>query len=353
MEKQNLNDFYKDKLRTAEIEARKLANKEDTSFNKERFFAEFNGGEDLSLPALCQSLYDSQKKNWPRLADACRDLVSVQSRKLSGKYNVYLQYNPARAVSSGAAIDIKSIKSRPCFLCNSNLPPQQLGILYRNKYLILCNPAPIFKNHFTIAALDHEPQKIASSLVSILQLAADFSSEYTILYNGPACGASAPDHLHFQAIPKNGLPFLREFKKLSPVKENSYVRHSRWEIYDRSIILLEAKNAEELTEQFLNLLRVMQRILKTNEEPLVNVICDYSVNRWRLAVFLRQKHRPDSYFTRNEHRIFVSPGAIDMAGVVITPLLDNYHRLNYNVIRGIYREVSVPEHVKDLIIKKL
>ncbi len=128
VKKQNINDLYKDKLRTAEIEARKLINKGKPLPDSNRIFAEFNGGKDLSLSLLCQSLYDSQKKSWPQLAAACRDLASVQTRKLSGeKYKVILQYNPARAVSSGAAVDKESIKNRPCFLCENNLPREQLG----------------------------------------------------------------------------------------------------------------------------------------------------------------------------------------------------------------------------------
>ena len=388
-ESKNRNDFYKDKLRTVEIEARKPANKEKSSFDEERIFAEFSNRKDVSLPLLCQSLYDEQKKTWPQLTEACANLSYIKTRQLSGgappagaggsfpkrdiprlaesiqppagaggflqrgkNYNVYLQYNPARAVSSGAAVDAESIKSRPCFLCQENLPREQKGILYKNQYLLLCNPAPIFKNHFTIVSLRHEPQEIASSLTSLLELASDASPEYAVFYNGPACGASAPDHLHFQAIPKNHLPFLRDYKKLLPVEKNYSVRCGRWEILDRSVILLESKNAEFLTERFLRLIKLSGEIYKTNYEPMVNVICDYSSNRWRLIVFLRQKHRPDDYFARGENRIFISPGAVDMAGMVITPLLNNYNRLDYNAIRKIYREVSLPENMMSSIINK-
>ena len=318
-----------------------------------RIFAEFNGGKDSSLPLLCQSLYDVQKKSWPQLAAACRDLASAQTRKLSGEnYKVILQYNPARAVSSGAAVDKESIKNRPCFLCEDNLPREQLGVLYRGQYVILCNPAPIFEKHFTIVSLRHEQQAIASSVDRLLRLSADLPG-YSVFYNGPACGASAPDHLHFQAIPKNVLPFLRELKKLSPVKEKSSVSYGRFEILDRSVVFLESKNAEALTEQFLDLLKTAQKIIKADEEPLVNVIGNYSGEGWRLIVFLRGKHRPDVYFEKGADRIFVSPGAVDMAGFVITPLLANYKRLDYNAIRKIYREVSLPERTMDFIIKDL
>lgn len=353
VEKQNINDFYKDQLRTAEIEARKLKNKKEPFLSSQRIFAVFQGGEDLSLPALCRSLYDSQKKSWPKLFEACRDLAAARVRILSGVYQVYLQYNPARAISSGAAVDKESIEKRPCFLCENNLPVRQLGILYRNQYLILCNPAPIFEKHFTIVGLRHEPQRIESSINTLMQLGAEMSPDYTVFYNGPFCGASAPDHLHFQAIPKNVLPFLREFKRLLPVKNNSSIRYSRWKILDRSVVVLEGKNAQELTGQFMRLLKTAQRILKTNDEPLVNVICDYSGRSFRLFVFLRQKHRPEAYFAKGEKRIFISPGAIDMAGFVIAPLLDNYDRLDYNAIRKIYREVSLPERTMNSIVKEL
>jgi hypothetical protein len=186
-----------------------------------------------------------------------------------------------------------------------------------------------------------------------LELAADASPEYAVLYNGPACGASAPDHFHFQMIPPNDLPFLRGLKKMLPIKEKSLVRCGRWEILDRSVIFLESKNAELLTGQFLRLMKLTGEIYKTNDEPMVNVISDYSSNRWRLIVFLRQKHRPDDYFAKGENRIFISPGAIDMAGVIITPLLDNYNRLDYNTIRKIYREVSLPEDIMNIIMNEL
>ena len=354
IENKNRNDFYKDKLRTVEIAARQLANQEKPSFSEGKIFADFSNGKDVSLLSLCWSLYDEQKKTWPMLAEACSNLSSIKTRKLSGKnYNVSLQYNPARAASSGAAVDAESIKNRPCFLCKDNLPSAQQGILYCNQYLILCNPAPIFKNHFTIVALRHEPQEITKSITWLLRLSADGYPAYTVFYNGPACGASAPDHLHFQMIPVNALPFLSELKELTPVKEISSVRYSVGKRIDRSVIVLESGNANELKEQFSRLLKAAQKILLTNDEPLVNIICAYTGDCWRLVIFLRQKHRPDAYFAKGKNRIFISPGAVDMAGVIITPRLDDYKRLDCNTIRDIYREVSLPEVMMNIIMNKL
>ena len=349
--KKNRHDFYKDQLRSGEIEARKKI-KETRTYEDERIFAELNGSHDLSLPVLCQSLCDSQKLNWPKLAGAVRDLNAVQSRKLAGPYKVYLQYNSARAVNSGARIDAESISKRPCFLCQENLPAEQKGILYRNQYLILCNPMPIFENHYTIVSLRHEPQEITLSIPGLLSLSAEMKG-YAVFYNGPACGASAPDHLHFQAVPRNKLPFLSDLKKLLPFEDLPSVKYGCLEDDGRSVVVLESKNTAALREQFLNLIKAAGKIMKTDGEPMVNVIGDYNSRVWRLVVFLRRKHRPDVYFAKGESRIFISPGSVDMAGVVITPRLDNYNGLDYNAIREIYREVSLPEAMMNEILKEL
>jgi glycosyltransferase involved in cell wall biosynthesis len=351
VEKQNRNDFYKDKLRTIEIKARQLMNKKIRSSNIRNIFAEYPGKDNLSLPALCEKLFDTQKKRWSRLTDSCRDLASVRMKEIvCGSYNVYLQYNPKRAVSSGASVDQESIKKRPCFLCADNLPGEQQGILYRKDYMILCNPAPIFDQHFTIVTLQHQPQEIGSSIASLLQFAADLSPEYTVFYNGPACGASAPDHLHFQMIPADALPFLNTLRTLPLVKEISSVRFYKGDNLDRSVVVLESKNREALREQFAHFTKVTRKIIPTNNEPMMNVLCTCENDTWRLVIFLRQKHRPDAYFAEGEKKIFISPGAVDMTGVLITPLLTDFNRLDCDTIRRIYQEVSSPESIIDKII---
>ena len=313
-------------------------------------FAEYPDKDNLTLPNLCEKLFDTQKKSWPRLTKACRDLASLRTREIiCGSYSVYLQYNPHRAVSSGASVDQESIKNRPCFLCADNLPDKQQGILYRSSYLILCNPAPIFDHHFTIVALQHQPQEISPSLTWLLQMAADLSPAYTVFYNGPACGASAPDHLHFQMIPVNALPFLHTLSFLPPSKEISSVRFSKGDNLNRSVVIIESKNREALQEQFTHLDKVIRRTVPTNSEPLMNILCTWEKGTWRLVIFLRQKHRPDAYFAAGKQRIFVSPGAVDMAGVMITPQLIDFNRLNGDTIRGIYQEVSLPAEIMDIM----
>jgi len=317
-------------------------------------FVEYPGKDNLPLPNLCEKLFDAQKKSWPRLANACRDLASLCTKEIiCGSYNVHLQYNPNRAVSSGAAVDAESIKKRPCFLCADNLPGEQQGILYRKDYMILCNPAPIFDQHFTIVTLQHQPQEIGSSLASLLQMAADLSPGYTVFYNGPACGASAPDHLHFQMIPADALPFLNTLKTLPLVKEIPSVRFYKGDNLDRCVVILESKNREALRERFAHFVKVTQKTVPTNNEPLMNVLCICENDTWRLVIFLRQKHRPDAYSAEGEKKIFISPGAVDMAGVIITPLFTDFNRLDCDTIRGIYREVSLPEKMMNIIMNEL
>ena len=353
IEKQNRNDFYKDELRTMEVKARQILNKKKKDLEK-RIFAQYPVKKQKPLTALCLNLLEEQKKSWPGLAYAYQELANACTRSIScGSYIVDLQFNPQRAVSSGAAVDQESIKKRPCFLCAGNLPGEQQGILYRKDYMILCNPAPIFDQHFTIVTLQHQPQEIGSSLASLLQIAADLSPGYTVFYNGPACGASAPDHLHFQMIPADALPFLNTLKTLSPVKEISSVRFYKGDNLDRCVVLLESKNREALREQFAHFTKVTQKTVPIKSEPLMNVLCACENDTWRLVIFLREKHRPDAYFAEGEKKIFVSPGAVDMAGVMITPQLIDFNRLDCETICGIYREVSMPEEMMNIILNEL
>jgi glycosyltransferase involved in cell wall biosynthesis len=358
-EKQNRHDHYKDTLRTIEIRARKQENRKSRlkdipdGSGPARIFAEYPGQDSPTLAKLCRNLFDSQKLSWTRLHEAHSSLSFVEERTLDcGNYHVRLQFNPARALSSGASVDAESVKKRPCFLCADNLPAAQRGILYHGEYLILCNPAPIFDAHFTVSALKHQPQEItAQTLDGLLRLSADVAPDFAVFYNGPAAGASAPDHLHFQMIPSGALPFLNFLTSLVPAKRDASVRYSQG--FDRSIIVLESRNEKALARQFTRLLKAAKGILKTTEEPMVNVICACENHSWRLVVFLRSKHRPDAYFASGKQRLFVSPGAIDMAGVIITPEKRDFERLDRETIRRIYREVSLGEAMLDWIVKEL
>lgn len=319
-----------------------------------RIFAEFEGKDNLPLSELCLHLLKEQKKSWPALEQAYQALSEVRTRSIScGNYEVGLQFNPARAVSSGAAVDEESIRNRPCFLCSENLPPEQRGILYRQRYLILCNPAPIFDSHFTVASICHQAQEIASSLSRLLQMAADLAPHYTVFYNGPTCGASAPDHLHFQAIPANILPLELSFINHFHLINNASIQFYQAVNIDRCVVLLKGSNKDCIQEKFNRLIEAAQKIISVSGEPMINVLCSYTENSWRLLIFFRSQHRPDAFFAAGEKRIFISPGTIDMAGIIITPMMGDFQRLDAAQIRSIYHEVSLPEETIDLIIAEM
>ncbi|MBN1474926.1 MAG: DUF4922 domain-containing protein [Syntrophaceae bacterium] len=351
VEKQNGNDFYKDMLRTQEIKARTRLNKNKHELDKKVLLSFPNK---KPLASLCFNLIKEQRNNWPILDSAYQKLNNAHIRSINcGGYNVSLQFNPRRAVSSGAAIDAQSIKNRKCFLCLSHLPVEQKAINYHDNYLILCNPAPIFKNHLTISHINHKPQKISPSFADMLILAKDLAPEFIVLYNGPACGASAPDHLHFQAVPKNALPFIKEINALNPKREISEFKYYAGAQIGRSLLTLSGSNIDILSEQFIHLIKIAQKVLATKSEPMMNVLCTHENSTWRVIIFLRQKHRPEAFFLEGEKRIFVSPGAIDMAGIIITPMEIDFERLTSDIVGGIYRQVTLPDEIMRQIMEVL
>lgn len=319
-----------------------------------RIFTTYAADGKASLGQLCTELLEEQKKTWPALVAAYVGLDAVQTRKVvcSG-YETVLQFNPARIVSSGAAVDRQSIQNRPCFLCIPNLPGEQKGIVYQEDYLILCNPAPVFKEHFTVVHLRHQPQAVASSMNMLLDITADMSPDFVVFYNGPACGASAPDHLHFQAIPAGILPLLNSFSEHFRIIRDASVRVYCGQGISRAAVVLAGDDKKSLLEYFDHLIKSAQNIMAAGGEPMINVLCSYEDGVWRIMIFFRAKHRPDAFYREDEQRVFVSPGAIDMAGVVIAPLKVDFNRLDGEVIDRIYAEVSLPEETMNEIINKL
>ncbi|MEQ8152877.1 MAG: DUF4922 domain-containing protein [Smithellaceae bacterium] len=318
-----------------------------------QIFTAFPAEGGAKLGDLCLELLEDQKKTWPALAAAYAGLAGIKTKAhCCDGYEVRVQFNPARSVSSGAAVDPRSIKSRPCFLCTRNLPSEQKGILYHEEYLILCNPAPIFEKHFTVVHRQHQLQAIAASIGSLLGLAAGMSPDFVVFYNGPACGASAPDHLHFQAIPAGLLPLPEAFPEGFTIIRDSDVQVYRAEKSDRAVLMLDGNDKELLLQQFDRLLRAAQNIVAGSTEPMINLLCSCANGRWRIMIFFRAKHRPDAFYQEGEQRIFVSPGTIDMAGVIITPREIDFNRLDGQSIRNIYTEVSLSEQMMSKIIEQ-
>ncbi len=306
------------------------------------------------LSDAMKSLLEAQKKGWNRLAEGYASLASIRQRsvKCTG-FDVTLQFNPGRLTSTAAPVDADSVKRRPCFLCRENLPPEQSGLLYHNEFLVLCNPAPIFNAHFTITHVDHRPQELLSFFRPFLDLTREVSPAFSLFYNGPRCGASAPDHMHFQASPSGAIPI--ELEGESPRRQGERVRMKNTEIIalkdlGRAVFLLLGDDPANIEAVIGKLLAVLRIPGDKEEEPMVNVLSYYRNNRWGVLVFPRTRHRPEAFFREGDGRIVVSPAAVDMGGLIITPLEKDFTRLERNMIETIYTDVSPgPDFVRSVM----
>ncbi|MDP1991763.1 MAG: GNAT family N-acetyltransferase [Syntrophales bacterium] len=323
-----------------------------------RLFAVYDGNQEAApLADLAAGLLERQKETWPGLAEGYAALEAARVREIRGDgWGVKLQFNPRRIVSTGAKLDPESIRKRPCFLCLENLPPEQQAILYRDDYLVLCNPAPIFPGHLTIAHRHHLPQSLPENLPLFLRLAADFGPRRIVFYNGPQSGASAPDHLHFQSAPAGLLPVEEEV--LEP--RNGQIV-GRWDGVSlrrtmglgRGILVIEGEGAEEIASVFGKLIEALRCLNPSVDEPLLNLFGAYTGKGWRLILFPRLKLRPAAYFREGEEQLLISPGAVDIAGILITPREKDFLALDREMVRGIFREVAFDDAAIDALIDRL
>ncbi len=324
----------------------------------QKVFASFNtNSPGDSLADLAVSLLKEQKSRWQLLAGAYESLDSVKVREIHcDGFSAFLQFNSKRIISTSANVDDKSVRERKCFLCFENLPEEQKGVLYRDEFLILCNPAPIFPRHFTITTVRHTRQEIGKFIAPLLSLAKELSPEFTVFYNGPQCGASAPDHMHFQASPRGLIPVERDaedVQRRNLRKRESTVSFLTLRKYGRQVLLIESEDQKNLEASLIKLLGVMQRIVRTTEEPMLNLLCSFQKNAWRMIVFPRHKHRPDVYFREGEERVLISPAAVDIGGLVVTPVERDYERVDAKIIENIFAEVSLAQDVFEKIMSEL
>ncbi len=322
---------------------------------KEKTYSTFDEGDNLS--ESCLNLLLAQKKTWHGLCEGYESLKDVKERDLSCKgFSICLQYNPRRIKSSMADVAEKDGKRQRCFLCLAHLPEGQKGILYRKKYLILCNPMPVFSPHFTVSYLDHRPQAIFENIGTFLQLMADLGSSWRVLYNGPKCGASAPDHLHFQVAPSGQMPIEKEIRgnnRVTLIRKVDGVLIYRTRDLGRENIIMEGDDPMALESVFKGFLNGLKKVLLVEEEPMMNIVGIYEEGKWRLVIFPRRKHRPEVFFKEGDARIVVSPGVIDMGGVLITPVEKDFECLDAALVESIFGEVSQDGKTVERAIEKI
>jgi GNAT superfamily N-acetyltransferase len=315
-------------------------------FLSQKIYTAFDDrGRTKGLPKLCLKLLTEQKAVWPELREAYQSLKDVREREVRCKgFSVRLQYNPGRIKNSLADVGEKNGNERRCFLCLDHLPGSQKGILYRSEYLILCNPMPVFSSHLVASHLDHRRQAIAEHIDTLLQLVTDFGPGWTVLYNGPKCGASSPDHLHFHVVPSGLMPIekkIREGKRLTLMKRIGGVSLHRLRDLGREVVVLEGDDPMAARGAFKSYLSGLKEVLAIDEEPMINIACFQKEEKWHVVIFPRRKHRPDIFFKEGDARVVVSPGVIDMAGLLITPVERDFFRLDAAAVEDIYSEVSL------------
>jgi hypothetical protein len=291
-------------------------------------------------------LFKQQSENWDLLKAGLAALHDVKTNKfLFNGYEIHTQFNPLRINSTSADVSSEAVNNRACFLCAENLPAEQQGLLYNEKYLILCNPYPIFSEHLTAACTVHKPQRIKKSFADMLRLSRDFK-DYCFIYNGPESGASAPDHLHFQACKKDTLPIDFDYEGMKNEYGTEIVSNalSVFAIDDgiRRMLSIESVSVRHLSKAFKEIYNLYSNISRNHVEPMMNIITSFGEESgWRVIIFFRKKHRPDAYFKEGDGNILVSPASIDLGGVLITPLEKDFIKIDKDIVSGILGEVAL------------
>jgi len=301
------------------------------------------------------ALLEQQKGVWELLRNGYDTLRTVRTKVFEfNGFHVKVQFNAGRMISTVAKVDATSIKERKCFLCTENLPPAQRGIPCDGDYLVLCNPFPIFQEHFTISCLRHTPQVIRDSFGAFLKITRDLGTRYMVLYNGPRCGASAPDHLHFQAGNRAAVPLDAEFDTLKTAQatqlfESAALRAWSNERCLRRFVTFESADAGVLQRAFGVAYEAFQAGGPAGEEPMMNLLGFYGNDEWRIHLFPRAKHRPAFYFKEGDGQLLISPAAVELGGICTTPRERDFEKVTREHIVEMYDEVCVsPEKYADI-----
>ena len=339
VEKVNANNLYKDRLRTMELKARQHM---------------LQGKADIMEDSSISRFFNRQLEVWTDARHRFRDLKHVETRQFSDQLK--LQWNPARIVSTGAKIDKKTLGERPCFLCDKNRPKEQMSKQIDEKFHLLVNPFPILPVHFTIPARKHQPQLIYKNYGEMHRFIS-LHSELMVFYNGPKCGASAPDHLHFQAGTNGILPLQTNWQRLSRnltdiISLNDEEKISVVRDFIVPAFVIISKSAESDEALFRRLYKAMpQRGDET--EPMMNIISWRKGEEFISVVIPREKHRPEAYFAEGDAQFVVSPGALDMSGLIITPREEDFRKLTEEKALSLLQECGVSEEKMNAIIAKL
>ena len=339
IDKVNANNLYKDRLRTMELKARQQM---------------LQGKADIMEDSSISRFFNRQMEKWADARHRFRDLKHVETHQLSDQLKV--QWNPARIVSTGAKIDKKTLGDRPCFLCDKNRPKEQISKQIDERFLLLVNPFPILPVHFTIPARKHQPQSIYKNYGEMHRFLS-LHSELMVFYNGPKCGASAPDHLHFQAGTSGILPLQANWQRLSrnltdiiSLNDDEKIALIHDFVVPAFVIISKSEDSDEAL--FHRLYKSMP-VRGDETEPMMNIIAWRKGDEYISVVIPREKHRPEAYFAEGDAQMMVSPGALDMSGLIITPREEDFRKLTEESATAILQECGVSMDKMNSIITKL
>jgi len=310
----------------------------------------------MKLKQEVNALFESHLRDWELARHNYNGLQKVRVNSLLFEdFKIILQFNPKRIISSAAKTDPQSIMSRPCFLCEKNRPPEQQGIWYHENLILLVNPYPVFRGHLTIPTFVHEPQHILPKFSIMLELAKDLP-HYVIIYNGPQCGASAPDHFHFQAVQKGNMPIETDFFNKNNcslhAKNNSIGIHT-WNNYRRRLITLSGSSIPELVSVFNTVYKLLALNIPSEDEPMMNILADYEEGKFVVHLFPRRLHRPDRYFATGASQLLISPASIDLGGVVIIPREGDFNKVSREDVLDVFQQVCVDDRLIKYLIDNL
>ena len=304
-----------------------------------------------------------QLSQWPLACGNFRALKDVSVREVEiGGLTVKLQFNPARIVSSAAKTSKEELAKRRCFLCRENRPAEQIMLRFEGrkgkKYDILVNPYPIFPDHLVIAKSKHTDQSIWHRYIDMLDLSKKYSG-YTFFYNGPKCGASAPDHHHFQGAPKGLMPLENDMNAsvdnseileyITSVQDASLYHYKK---FTSGVFFLRAETSKSAAKLFYRLLDCAD-ILEGDIEPRINLFSWWQDGEYRSIVVFRRSHRSHHYFSEGPDHLTMSPGCADMGGVFIVPVPEEYEKMTPELLAELVEEVSVPKSEEAEIIERL
>lgn len=338
IEKINQNNYYKDSLRTLEIKLRQ-------AMNKKRQAGEL--------------FIENQLAKWQTAHTNHEALNQIETRRFELAGNtITVQFNPARAVSTCAKVDKSSIEARKCFLCPENKPNEQDEIIISldEPFSLRINPYPILPGHLTISSLKHQDQVLADKTIRQLPgkliswLEEYFASGYVLFYNGAKCGASAPDHFHFQAVKQSDVPVIQQWERLmetavreTEIKTENGNTYSSFQItsYICPIQVFICNHSADILPEMINQYLESLPLHEGESEPRYNLFAWQDKQRgFTMAYFPREEHRPACYTATGGEQLLVSPGALDMAGLLVTPRKEDFDKITESDITQIYKEVA-------------